>query len=182
VAVYTGDRLPELGLDRALGNREVRYWTEKRHGGGASVLVMWERPTSPAAWEALAAGVTGAIYLLWEPQQVEPEASLEWLTAFHRELAARQDLPVHAIKSWAATLGPLMRETGFAMLAELGVLTLEEESWSLAPWPEGVEIEALVAWQAYQAARTFRLLLANGKKAEVLKALRHRQRLGATVG
>jgi hypothetical protein len=182
VAVYTGDRLPELGLDRALGNREVRYWTERRHGGPAAVLVMWERPNSRAAWQRLMADGPAAVFLLWEPQQVEAEVSPAWLQAFHRELAARREQPWPAVEAWAGSLGPLLREAGVAMLEELGLLERDGEAWRLAPWPGEVALERLAAWQAYQDARAFRLLLANGGKAEVLKALRERERLGAAVG
>ncbi|MDB5101323.1 MAG: recJ [Cyanobacteria bacterium RYN_339] len=181
VAVYTADRLPALGLDRALGDREVRYWTDRRFGGSAAVLVMWERPISRAAWERLAADVQGVVYLMWEPHQVEPEASPTWLAAFHRDLAMLVERPWPAVEAWAWSFGPLMREAGQALLVELGLLDIDGDTWRLAPWPGAVPLEGLAAWQAYLDARAFRLLLANGAKAEVLKALRHRERLGAPV-
>lgn len=173
VAVYTGDQLPGIELDRAVGQANVHYWSDHHPAyGSVAELICWERPYSLDAWYQLTAGVTEAVHLLWESPMVEPELNGEWLQSFYRELTALRHLswPQLLARPWPATT--LMVRSALDMLRETGLLAVNGQQWELLAAPETpIDVAALQGYRTYREAHDFRLLLANGTKDEVLAAL-----------
>lgn len=173
IAIYTGDQLPGLELDRAVGQARVTYWSDHQPAyGSADELICWERPYSLDAWYQLTAGITGAVHLLWESPMVEPELNGEWLQSFYRELVALRHLtwPQLLGKTWPATT--LMVRSALDMLRESGLLAVNGQQWELLAAPlEPIDVAALACYRPYRDAHDFRLLLANGDTRAVLAAL-----------
>lgn len=173
LAVYTGEHLPGLEIDRAVGQREVAYWSD-RHGGAAAVdtLVMWERPASLDAWRHLTAHVTGAVYMLWETPQVDPVLTSEWLSAFTRELAALRHLPWSRLLTAHGSTTTLMVRAGLESLRESGMLVVDGQNWELVGDPAThIDVQALACYRTYQQAHAFRRLLAIGDSDAVREVL-----------
>lgn len=183
LAIYTGEALPPLELDRVVGQHPVQYWSDRQAAFGAvKHLVCWERPYSLDAWRRLTAGVSGSITLLWESPVVDPDLSDGWLQALYRELSQLRHL------SWPQVLGrswespTLMVRSGLEMLREVGLLAVDGEEWELLAAPEQpVAVASLETYRTYRDAHQFRVLLANGSREDVLAALAHEARPVASV-
>lgn len=172
LAIYTGERLPGLELERAIGARSVQYWSDRQAAYGAVTdLLLWERPYSLEAWGRLVAGVSGRVVLAWESPVVEPELSAAWLAAFSRELASytHLSLPQVLAHPWEATT--LMVRAGLEMLREAGLLDIDGPRWTLRPPEAPVRLDDLASYRTYREAHAFRVLLANADAATVRAAL-----------
>jgi single-stranded-DNA-specific exonuclease len=173
IAIYTGDQLPGLELDRAIGQADVTYWSDHHPGyGTVDTLICWERPYSLDAWFQLSGGVTGSVHLLWDGPVMEPELNGEWLQSFYRELVGLRHLtwPQLLARPWPATT--LMVRSALDMLRECGLLAVSGQSWELLAAPlEPIDVAALTCYRPYREAREFRLLLANGSRQDVQTAL-----------
>ncbi|HEY9720913.1 MAG TPA: DHHA1 domain-containing protein, partial [Oscillatoriaceae cyanobacterium] len=172
VAVYTGDRLPGLDLERAIGARDVQVWSDRQSTYGAVTdLVMWERPYALEAWGRLVAGVSGRVLLLWETPVVEPEISAAWLAAFAREVASLGHLSLPQLLAHPFEATTLMVRAGLEMLREAGLLEIAGTHWTLRQPESPVALASLSSYETYRGAHAFRVLLASGNAEAVRAAL-----------